>query len=81
MGPLLFLIFINDIADGFDALVAYLMYADDLKIYIRLPVEKLRLHCNELSWPSGNLMGRAEPPTAECCQGKINSYWLLLLHQ
>ena len=42
LGALLFLVFIDDIVDGFDALVLYLMYADDLQIYSRFPLDKLQ---------------------------------------
>ena len=36
LGPLLFLIFINDITDCFDDQVNYKLYADDVKLYSEL---------------------------------------------
>ena len=36
LGPLLFLLFINDITDLFDGTVNVKLYADDIKIYFKI---------------------------------------------
>ena len=41
LGPLLFLIFINDIGNGFSN-VCYLIYADDLQLYVTFPLAELQ---------------------------------------
>ena len=44
------MVFIHDIADGFDALVLYLKYADDLQIYIRFSLKKLQQYTALMSY-------------------------------
>ena len=53
--------FINDIADGFDDLVLYLIYADDLQVYIRFPLEKLQLYNASMSYHGDLVIQWADP--------------------
>ena len=35
IGPILFVIYVNDVVDCFDKEVVFSLYADDIKLYIR----------------------------------------------
>jgi len=52
LGPLLFLLFINDITDLFDGTVNVKLYADDIKIYYEIvnnaDVDCLQIGINDL---------------------------------
>ena len=41
LGPLLFAIYVRDICNGFATVVLYLIYADDLQIYVIFPLHRL----------------------------------------
>ena len=41
LGPLLFSLYINDVAQGFDSAISHTMYADDLQLYITFPLSEL----------------------------------------
>ena len=53
LGPLLFLLFINDVTDLFDVTVNVKLYADDIKIYFEIVnnanVDCLQKRINDLS--------------------------------
>ena len=56
LGPLLFLLFINDIGSGF-SLVFHLIYADDLQINVTFPLNEIQLenHANIIfNWATEN---------------------------
>ena len=63
LGPLLFASYVNDISLCLDLNVTYLMYADDLQIYIRCPLEELDSISNKMS---ANELGYAKLPQSEC---------------
>ena len=44
LGPLLFLIFINDIGNGFSNVFS-LIYADDLQLYVTFPLAEFSVMC------------------------------------
>ena len=49
LGPLLFALYVNDISLSLDLNVSHLMYADDLQIYTRCPLEDLDSISNKMS--------------------------------
>ena len=59
LGPLLFALYINDISLCPDLNVSHLMYADDLQIYIRCPLEDLDSISNKMSANAGRIMSWA----------------------
>jgi len=46
LGPLLFLLFINDVTDLFDGTVNVKLYADDVKIYFEI-INNTSVECQQ----------------------------------
>ena len=42
LGPLLFCLYINDISARFNVRVSYLIYADDLQLFVQFPLAELQ---------------------------------------
>lgn len=49
LGPLLFSLYINDIAAGFNSSVLHIIYADDLQLYVRFPLYELQHYTTVMS--------------------------------
>ena len=67
LGPLLFALYVNDISLCLDHNVSHLMYADDLQIYIRCPLEDLHSISNKMcKCRSYHELGNAKLPQTKC---------------
>ena len=56
LGPLLFALYVNDISLCLHLNVSHLMYADDLQIYMRCPLEELHSTSNKMSVNAERIM-------------------------
>ena len=59
LGPLLFAIYVNDLPICFDHDVSHIMYADDLQLYIRCPLEELDNFSTKMSANADRIMSWA----------------------